>query len=331
MHYISLWEIAEIARLTSKQFSVRPDLRGYSMRAVRPDRRAQSLSVSELAKTICSTHRDIYFAKVARIRPSRNERPWQAEAGTLIHTLLQDIHGYAQRILPSQGRALRPEVLFRRLKSFGIRHTNKLLTNYKDDPRFAGRVWDDLNLHCHNIIFFETLLICSLLTYKASQKTVLATGTDIDPVQEFKQLFDFSAIEHPLSAPLLGLTTPVTPDFLYSGRIIGDIKTGVIDEDTFLMTCVAYALAYEAEYQRPIDFGLILHVGFSPDHYFPIYYSSRIYELDNVVRRKFTILRDRKLKILADRVDPGRQEDEPRCRPCPFYHRCWGAGSNQNA
>lgn len=323
MHYISLWEMAEIGRLTNKRVKVRKDLRGYAMQAVPPDRRSESLSVSELASTRCSTHRDIYLAKVARVKPSRQDRTWEAEAGTIIHSLLQEIHRCARRILSGQEVILNAKTLFRRLKTYGTRCKSRLLAPYKNDPRFIGKIWSDLDQHVDNIIFFETILICSLLTYKASRKTVLATGANISPLQEFEQLFNFSAIEQKLSPAFLGLTQPITPDFIYADRIIGDIKTGKFDEDAFLMTCVAYALAYEAEYRRNIDFGIILHVEFSPKHSFPIYQGSRIYEIDTGVRRKFTYLRDKKLDVLVQRVEPPIQQDEPRCRPCRFYSQCW--------
>jgi len=328
LHYISLWEMAEIGRIVRRRIRVRRDLRGYAMQPLPPDRRVQSLSVSELANTICSTHRDIYLSKVARVRPNRRERPWQAEAGTLTHKLLQALHAYAKQRLPTNGANFDVQTLFRRLKAYGVRQKNLLLSEYRDDPRFDGRVLSDLDSHFNDIVFFESLLTCALLTYKASRKTVLATGANIDPTQEFEQLFDFSAIEQNLSASLLGLTEPVTPDFLYARRVIGDIKTGAIQEESFLMTCVAYALAYEAEYRRNIDFGLILHIDLSHDHPFPVYQGSRLYEINDNARRRFTILRDQKLDVLVQRVEPIIQPDEPRCRPCGFYSRCWGGRQN---
>jgi CRISPR/Cas system-associated exonuclease Cas4 (RecB family) len=325
LHYIGLWELAEIGQYINEPVDVRQDLRGYNMQPLPPDQRPQgiSLSVGDLAKTICSTHRDVYFAKVQHIRPSRSERPWEAEAGTLIHTLLQEIHRFARTRLPIQGTDLNPESLFRRLKAYGIRRKNQMLARYRNDPRFAGGIWDNLDRHLDKILFFEVLLICSLVTYKASKKTVLSTGTNVNPAQEFEQLFDFSAIEQPISAPALGITDPATPDFVYAGRVIGDIKTGAFHDDTFEITCVAYALAYELEYKRNIDYGIILHVGFSPNHPFPIYQGSRLYKIDSLARSRFLLLRDQKLRVLRERTDPGSQADEPRCRPCPYHNRCW--------
>lgn len=329
MHYISLWEMAELADLATKRVKVRAELRGDKMQAVPADRHPQylpvpqTLSVSDLSKTICSTHRDIYFSKVERIRINRRDRPWQAEAGSLIHRLLQDIHQHARTILPVDGRSLEPERLLRRLRTFGTRQKTQLLARYQNDQRFAGGIWDALQRHMSNIVFFEALLVSTLLTYKAARKTVLATGTNINPRQEFEELFDFSAVEHGLAARSLGITDPVTPDFLFARRAIGDIKTGGIHPDTFEITCVAYALAYEAEYKRPIDYGIILHVGSSEDHSFPIYYSSQLFKMDDHARRRFVMLRDQKIDVLVSRQDPGRQEDELRCRPCPFYNRCW--------
>lgn len=330
MHYISLWEMAELGEVANKQrVEVRDELRGDKIQAVPADRQPQllpvpqSLSVSDLSKTLCSTHRDLYFDKVARFRINRRDRPWEAEAGNLIHRLLQDIHVYAISILPIEGRSLDPESLFRRLRSFGTRKRNQLSARYQNDPRFGGDIWQRLQRHMSNIVFFEALLISTLVTYKAARKTVLASGTNINPRQEFVELFNFSAIEQGLSARSLGITDPVTPDFLFARRAIGDIKTGAVHEDTFETTCVAYAMAYEAEYKRPIDFGIILHVASSQSHSFPIYYSSHLFTLDDAARRRFVFLRDQKLDILVRRQDPGRQEDEVRCRPCPFYNRCW--------
>jgi CRISPR/Cas system-associated exonuclease Cas4 (RecB family) len=327
LHYISLWEMAEMGDLANKRVKVRAELRGYRMQPVPPDRHPQhlpvrqSLSVNDLSKTICSTHRDLYFLKIRRLRIT--DRPWEAEAGVVIHTLLQDIHRYAKRSLPQQGRSLSPENLLRKLKAFGKRRKTELLAQYQADRRFAGGIWNRLDRHITNIVFFEALLICTLLTYKASKKTVLATGANINPLQEYEELFSFSAIEQSLSARSLGITDPVTPDFLFGRRVIGDIKTGGIHLDTFETTCVAYALAYEAEFRRNIDYGIILHVGSSQQHSFPIYHGSHLFKLDDAARSRFLYLRDQKLNVLVSGVDPGRQEDQPRCRPCPFYNQCW--------
>jgi CRISPR/Cas system-associated exonuclease Cas4 (RecB family) len=323
LHYIGLWNLDDIGQQINQPVNVRGDLRGYAMQPLPPDRRPQTLSVSDLALTRCSTNRDIYFAKVERRRRSGN-RPWQAEAGVLIHTLLQEIHRYARRSLPTRAADFNPESLFRRLKTFGTRTKNRLLSRYRNDNRFAGRIWTDLNNHLDNIIFFETLVISSLLTYKGSRKTVLSSGASFDPTQEFDQLFDFSAIEHSIAAVSLGLTEPVTPDFLFAHRVIGDIKTGDVHEETFEMTCVAYALAYEAEYRRDIDYGIILHISFNPNYQYPIYQGSHLYPIDDRARSRFVLLREQKLDVLIQREDPGRQEDELRCRPCPFHSECWG-------
>lgn len=324
MHYISLWEMAEIGQRLNRSVNVRPELRGYAMQAVPPDPQRGTLSVSDLASTLCTTHRDIYLAKVKRIKSKSKERPWEAEEGIIIHSLLQEIHRQARKILPSKGTELNTQSLLRRLRAFGKKRKNELLARYKNEQRFAGQQWNAIDRHLDNIIFFEALLICSLLNYKASGKTVLATGTDINPIQEFEQLFGFSAIEHRLSAPFLGLTEPVTPDFLYAHRAIGDIKTGAFHEDTFELTCVAYALAYEAETKRDIDFGIILHVGKSSKHPFPVYQGSRLYEINDLARTKFVFIRDQKLRVLEQQqIEPPVQPDEPRCKPCRFYSRCW--------
>lgn len=323
MHYISLWEM--IDRKMTERIQVRPELRGYKMHSVPPDR--QSLSVSLLAKTICSTHRDIYFEKVLHER-GRQERPWKAEAGTIIHNLLQAIHEYAERYLLSHQGDFSAQKMHRQLTRFGTKTRNRLMNPYKDDRRFGQGIWNELDQHLGNIVFFESLLTCSLLVFKASLKTNLATGQGVSLAEEFRQVFNFSAIEHRVSAPQLGLSDPVTPDFLYGGHVIGDIKTGAIHEDTFEMTCVGYALAYEAEYKRDIDYGVILHVGWEPRFQYPVYQGSKVYSIDDSARSRFTLLRDQKLDVLVNRVDPGVQQDEPRCQPCAFYQKCWGNGAD---
>jgi CRISPR/Cas system-associated exonuclease Cas4 (RecB family) len=312
---------------TNKSVKVRKELRGYKLQSLPPDR--ATLSVSQLAKTICSTHRDIYFEKILRVRVNPQDRPYQSEVGTMIHELLQMLHKFGMNYVHVHAADFNAQNMLSRLRAHGTQNKKRLMQRYRHDPRFSREIWEGVDRQLSAIIFFESLLTCSLLAFKASRKTaILSTGQRIELMQEFDQLFDFSAIEHQLSAPQLGMTDPVTPDFLYNRRVIGDIKTGSVHEDTFQMTCVAYALAYEAEYRRNIDYGVILHVGQHADYRYPIYHSSKIYKIDDSARIKFILLRDQKLDVLANRTDPGRQPDEPRCRPCPFYQRCWQIQEN---
>jgi CRISPR/Cas system-associated exonuclease Cas4 (RecB family) len=316
--------MAELGQRLNESFSVRQELRGYALQTVPPELREAQISVSALAHTICTTHRDIYLAKVQRIKTRSEDRPWQAEAGSAIHKLLQQIHNRAKQLLPSESSALNTKQLLHRLISFGTRQKKQLLASFKHDPRFSGQIWPELDRHFDGILFLEAIVICTLLTYKVSKKTILETGVNIDPTKEFEQLFSFSAIEHRLSTSFLGLSEPVTPDFLYRHHVIGDIKTGAVHEDDFRLTCTGYALAYEAEYGQNIDFGLILHVGFSNKHFFPIYQGSHLYEIDDKTRQQFILLRDQKLKVIAKKKEPPVQNDEQRCRPCQFYSKyCW--------
>jgi len=139
----------------------------------------------------------------------------------------------------------------------------------------------------------------------------------------YDDLMHFS-IEPTYRAELLGFSTPVTPDFVYSGKAIGDIKTGNWHEFKRL-SFTGYALAYECDRHLDMNSGLIHQVLFKDSLRVPLHYNTKIEPITNELRTQFANRRDAKLEVLRNGKDPGKP-DRKICEQneCPFIPHCWG-------
>jgi len=165
-----------------------------------------------------------------------------------------------------------------------------------------------------SIVRLEAETAGSLLDY------AISTNIDVRLDSEFSRLFPFQSREINLNAQPLGFSRGAKPDFLFA-NIVGDIKTGELKE-FHKLTLAAYALAYEYHERQPMNFGVLLNVGFSKKRNVPIYEKTECVVVSDVLRKAFLEKRNEKFRIIRDRADPGDSADRDSCSDCPYYPGC---------
>ena len=151
----------------------------------------------------------------------------------------------------------------------------------------------------------------------------ISTHVDINLDSEFSRVFPFQQ-EISLNATPLGLTPSIKPDLVY-GRgenvIIGEIKTGE-PKEFHKIGVAAYALAYEYDEEVPVNFGFVLNIGFSRNRNVPIYKRTEAFVISGKYRKAFLELRDQKLNIVKNKIEPERVTDQNICNICPYVTCC---------
>ena len=113
----------------------------------------------------------------------------------------------------------------------------------------------------------------------------------------------------------LGLSPQLSID-VYAENIVVDFKTGA-PRDFHKLSIAGYALALEAEYEVPVDYGILVYVNPSDSGlrvlYKPVYVS-------NELRRWFLEERDEIVDMLVSNREPPKDKNCP--QTCPFYRVC---------
>ena len=130
----------------------------------------------------------------------------------------------------------------------------------------------------------------------------------------------------------IGISRGVEPDFLIEGyKVIGDIKSGTEFESFYQFTCTGYALAYENEKKKDINWGIIYFFPTrNPSAYVkPITFAQiYLFPIDDDLRRWFldSIIED--YGIISKEEPPGFPEKEKRthCNYCSFNEQCKSGG-----
>lgn len=301
------------------------ELRGYNTATWVPPEyqfHGVALAINRLAYSPCKSYRDLYFELVQGIpRPPT----WPRVVGRAVDAIYQRVHEVARRychssqpsdfdlveFLAGEGPALVERVLKEELRN--IETIQPKPPGAKDQTR--------LRRSLEKIVRFEARQIS--FTIEREMARVMQQR----PGEIFDQHFDFN-VQFNVESRKLGFASPSTADFFYHQAVLGDIKVGEW-QSYYDYTMVAYALAYEEEQEADLNLGAILLVQCPPNRRVPSHQGSCLEFLDDARRKRFLIIRDRKLEIIANRIDPGRAEREEDCdRNCPYWERCWGAGSN---
>lgn len=317
--------------MMEQSVEVREDLRGYRMEILPADLRSHTISVSLLASNFCPTDRNVYVERVLRLA-GRGMKTWSRVAGREIHRLLQQLHHFAQQHVKNLAaqRTLKNFDIYGAMMTFANDYMARVREKLSADENNPHSEIDRLTMRLSQIAAFEAMTAATFLNYRISRTEIGARALQ----QEMDIWLDFRAVEQELQASWLGLTEPVTPDFLYRRQVIGDIKTGEVDVGPgglFELTCTAYAMAWERVYGEPIDWGIILHVSHNQRRNVPIYKESRIYPLDTTARIRLLHKLEQKLRLIRDGQDPGCPADREVCRSCVYEKVCYPEGEEDES
>jgi CRISPR/Cas system-associated exonuclease Cas4 (RecB family) len=267
------------------------------------------LPVNAIAYALCPTDRDIYLEVV---RGETRPPTWDRYKGRVVDEIYKSIHEACEKYISSCQARNCDLYAYLISQQDGLidqakRKYNTALDGIEQKPEETEIEEFDKALH----------KIVRLLDFE------IARLESANPGKVFNDIFDFNT-DFALTAKHQGFTIPATPDFIFRNTIIGDIKSGEW-HDFFIYTLVAYALAYEEHTGRPMNYGVILHVELPPSRLVPTYYHTSIEQLSDHYRKRFLLIRDRKLQVIKGGIDPGRPDDVTNCGGCGFHQTCWGA------
>ncbi|BAB64978.1 putative CRISPR-associated protein Csa1 [Sulfurisphaera tokodaii str. 7] len=126
-------------------------------------------------------------------------------------------------------------------------------------------------------------------------------------------------VEYPVDGSLVGLQSALRVDaFIPILPLIAEMKTGSYKRDHEL-ALAGYALAFESQYEIPVDFGYLCYVNVIEGK---IHNNCRLIVISDTLRQEFVEVRDRALRAIDDDVDPGLAK---KCSAdCPFLPHCKG-------
>jgi len=110
-------------------------------------------------------------------------------------------------------------------------------------------------------------------------------------------------IEHRITGELLGLSGLLRIDcFDYLRDIVFDIKVSDENQDWYRLYPTGYALVMESVYEVPVDVGCTVYVRFKDER---LVVERDIFFINDDLRSWWIEERDEKLKIVAQKMDPG--------------------------
>ncbi|WP_229569082.1 type I-A CRISPR-associated protein Cas4/Csa1 [Saccharolobus caldissimus] len=127
-------------------------------------------------------------------------------------------------------------------------------------------------------------------------------------------------VEFPIDGSLIGLQHAIRADaFIPIIPLIAEMKTGGYKK-AHELALVAYAMAYESQFEIPIDFGYLCYVNVDGNR---VFNNCRIIPLSDSLRTEFLEIRDRAIESIDKDLDPGLPK---KCdSECPFLKICKGS------
>lgn len=310
--------IQELDRLADNMIRIR----GYDAEAVRvaSDLRRPEffLPVNEVVSDYCPTHRYSYIHKIE----GRTPRPtWAGLMGRIIDELYVELFGEIARYASST--SLDKFYLSENLQQYASNAVarardliEKRKTQLRDPPN--GEKTEVFLKGLAKILRYESELCCALLDHSISFKEDIRLGS------EFVLLFPYN-MKCKIATSDLGFSGSAEPDFIYSNRVVGDIKTGSWS-NSFELTLAAYALAYENETRKKMNLGIIVNPVLTDKRTVPLYIHSGVRIIEDVFRQAVLLSRNRKLEMLMNNRQPPLPEQKDVCQPCGYYDYCWAGG-----
>ena len=224
-----------------------------------------------------------------------------------MHTVVESAVVEAKRALYS-GRASSGAELAAALEEVEDRAVSEAMAPARDLP---PELRSELESRARSLWRFEALQMASSLDRTIADRPMLGLDALVNTAIPF-------VVERVIDGTFLGLSDAVRVDALAHSRVVLDLKTGRRREFQSLYTA-GYALALEAELEGPVDVGVVVYLDFAGER--PVV-SREIHVVDEALRREFVEERNRKMRIVAEELDPGLADRCP--RDCPFYPECRG-------
>jgi len=256
------------------------------------------LPVSDLASGFCESGRFVYLKYVAKER----ERPnWRLRRGSLVHYVLSESSRAAKSIV------LRGVSDPQEFKGEFMEEGRKLLSSCKEqfkDLKDVEKVFELLWLRAADAFSSE-------LSRAASRSPYLSMDGLAFLVAPF-------TTEFPIDGSLIGLSKTLRVDLMVYPNILAEVKTRGWRPD-YEIGLAAYALAFESQYEVPINHGVVVLVRIDASKGDLKVYE-RLVRISDSLRQAFIDKRDGYARIVEESIDPGKAKS---CDPdCPYLHVC---------
>ena len=321
-----LWDLpsllqADVESITVRGYSVEPPVvlpADFLMVNVDEEGNFQSLSVEKIASRYCPTRRDLYLDKKLGVKGGKGRTTWGRVAGHLIEEYCKGLLAFFNEL------AQKPDGL-------GYRKIQELAEDYsrmfwETRTKSFQRLQDKASIpgETERLVFLLQRTAKYELTmlgvdYAFSQNE---NGKFVPLTQGIPIVFDEEDIRiHPRAN--LGLSEVTTPDFiiLKPTTVMGDVKTGDHLEPFHLHTIAGYALAYESQYEKDVNWGVVY---FFQTHVTQMSFAqSYVFVIDDFLRRKFLDARNEAYKILQLSEPPPLADHERDCKYCKYRAVCY--------
>lgn len=281
------------------------------------------LSVERIASEYCPTRRDVYLEIKQGVKQRSENRTWGQKAGPLIEEYCKGLLAYFGDL------AKAPDGLhYKKIQELAEKYTNLFWKEHEKKINDLGKIAANPEETPERLVF---------LLQQTAKYELSLLGADYEfnenLGQEFVPLIEKIPIRFD-SATLtivpnshLGLSKTTTPDFILSSLpVMGEVKSGPNLKLFHLTTIAGYALAYESQYEKPVDFGVIY---FFETHTKQMNFAqSYVFLIDDILRKQFLVTRDRLYALLLSEDTPNTLENSPKdyefyCKRCKYHAKCY--------
>ena len=244
------------------------------------------LSVSDLTNGLCDSGR------FAFLRHKGVEAKGEAKVGSTVHTAYATAIETIKRLIYEEG-----DMDGVRLRTLMADEFYKLEVDLVD---VGKAIWD------HAVSIYSAELD------KVRGKPFLRRDSLVSLVVPFY-------VEFPVDGSLLGLHGALRVDaFVPTLPLIAEMKVGSYKR-AHELALVGYALAYESQYEVPVDFGYLCYVNVIGGK---VLDNCRLVVIGDTLRQEFVEVRDKALRAIDEGIDPGLAK---KCSSeCPYLSYCRG-------
>jgi len=273
------------------------------------------LPVYAVAAKYCSSGRDCYLRFVKHMKPE--VFPAMIEGG-LYHSVLSEVVEYSRKYIFMKDVDAKfniAQYLFFRGKEV----IEKLLNG--EDVRKALKSGlikqkdvEEIKSNLEKLWNYEATLISASVDFFISKHPYInkdTLSTRAIPI----------AVEQKLDGTKLGLSSNLSTDAVHlPGRtVVIDVKTGH-KQEFHRMTTTGYALVLESIEKKPVDIGVIIYPSFSKNRSVPNI-EMDVHPITDKLRKAFIEERNKKLKIVAEKIDPLHEDGKEWCKGCEIFKK----------
>lgn len=307
----TLDELSKIARSLKKP-EISEELRGWSWREP-PLLCAYDvkLPISEVFSDACPTGRNVYMRYVLRCKP----KPMPAVVeGYLVHAMISDFASSIKKCL--LGEVREPLSLWQ-----------SLMDNYHElAEAWARRAAEEMRGASPEEVeavrrkfgrWFRALWIPLSFWICSEYSRAIAKNPFVKPETLLSKVAP-AFLEFEVDGSLIGFSEIGRIDALAPFSVTADIKVGA-PREIHRLAIAAYAMALESTFEAPIDVGILIYLQLVKGRSV-VKASRKVFALTDELRVRAIEERDRKLRIVAEREDPGMPDRCP--SHCGFLDAC---------